>query len=1206
MDINNSVNNSKETNNMKKYTFEEAIAASLEYFKGDELAAKVFVTKYALKDSFDNIYESNPDHMQRRIAKELARVELNYPNPMSEYEIYDLLKGFKHIVPQGGPATGIGNNFQVASLSNCFVIGDNNPGDSYGYIFKVDQELVQINKRRGGGGTDLSHYRPAKAPVMNSALNSTGIVPFMERYSNSTREVAQDGRRGALMLTLDIKHPDAEAFIDAKTIEGKVTGANCSIKISDEFIDCVLHDKPYIQQFPIDSDSPILTKTINARKIWDKLILNNWKSAEPGILLWDNIIKESIPDCYKEYGFATICTNPCVAEGTLVNTPRGYIKVEDLKKGDTISTIVGCEPIESIEIHDDIDINKIEFSDGGFALVTLAHRYHAIKKGTSRAKFLDLRVDELVPGDYVRVETTELDQDINNIEYKTGLKIGILLSDGCYTNDRIKYNGIKIASNKTDSHYNEKVMELFGKEYFNKPEISNDNDCYNLLLNKKYSEDLIENLHLAKKYSFDKFIPAEYFSNKAALLGIIDGLIATDGNILNSKQPAIRITTTSHLLAQDIRRALLMLGMHAKIYKSNSRSGKINGRLIIRKHDVYNVHILGKDILNFFNKSKLKHIHTRKYEKLATLIKENTLGSNFNFTRIKSITHVGKSKVYDLYCKESDTWITDGYVQRGCGEVPLAGYDSCRLIVLNLLSYVDNAFKDDSFFNFDKFKLHSKYALRIMDDIIDLELEKIDTIIKKIESDPESDDVKVVELNLWKKIKDMAINGRRTGIGITGEGDMLAALNHTYASDASIVFAENVQKTLAVSVYTSSIELAKERGCFPIWSHSLEKENPFLNRMFAELDVDTFKTYKKTGRRNIACLTIAPTGTTSIMTQTSSGVEPIFAPFYKRRRKVNPTDKDAKIAFVDGQGDSWEEYYVFHHGFATWAKVKGYDDIVNKSDSELNSILQLSPYFNSTANSIDWVQRVKLQGALQKWVDHSISSTVNLPEDVKPETVSKIFETAWKYGCKGITIYRDGSRDGVLLNGSSKKKEEFGVVIRPGVKRPKELDCDIHHVTANSQRWIVLIGLMESSQDGLVENRPYEVFAFPEKNLHISDKVKKGKLIKIRKGVYNLITDNGIELEDLKEFFEKNEQDALTRMISISLRTGADLKYIHEQLDKAEGSIVSFAKAISRTLKKYLKELATDKKCPSCGDIDGLQYKEGCMTCKSCGFSKCG
>ena len=850
MSISNDSINDKKISIMTKYSYDDAMTASLEYFKGDALAAKVFVTKYALKDSFGNIYESNPDQMHRRIAREVARIEMKYPNPLTEGEIYDLLKNFRYIVPQGGPAAGIGNDFQVVSLSNCFVIGDDKPGDSYGYIFKIDQEQVQICKRRGGVGHDLSHLRPNKTPVMNSALNSTGIVPFMKRYSNSTREVAQDGRRGALMLTLDVKHPDAESFIDAKMEEGAITGANCSIKISDEFMQAVQSGTPYVQQFPIDSMQPSIVREIDAKLLWKKIMHNAWKSAEPGVLYWDSILRESPADCYSKYGFMTICTNPC-------------------------------------------------------------------------------------------------------------------------------------------------------------------------------------------------------------------------------------------------------------------------------------------------------------------------------------------------------------------GEVPLSKYDSCRLIAINLLSYVDEPFTKNAKFNMTKFKKHAKIMLRIMDDIIDLELEKIDQILAKIEADPETPEVKAIEFALWKNVRDMAIKGRRTGVGITAEGDMLAALGHIYGTDESIELAVKIQKALAISVYESSISLAAERGCFPVWDKQLEMDNPFVSRILTELSPDMLNMYYKTGRRNIACLTIAPTGTASLLTQTSSGVEPVFMPVYKRRRKIMPSDKNTKISFTDLQGDAWEEFYVFHHAFLEWAKINGHGDLKSASDEQMTAIVAASPYHKATANDIDWVQRVKLQGALQKWVDHSISSTVNLPEDAKEETVVQIYETAWKFGCKGVTIYREGSRDGVLVN-DKKKAEDYGIVIHRATKRPKELECDIHHVTTSSQKWIVIIGIMESRQDGIVEDRPYEVFAFPEKNLHIPDRTKHGKLVKVKKGIYNLITDSGLELEDLKEFFDKNEQDALTRLISMSLRTGADIKYVYEQLDKAEGSIVSFAKAISRTLKKYVKDLAIDKACPSCGEPEGLQFKEGCVSCKFCGWSRCG
>ena len=678
---------------LTEYQYNEAIEGAKEYFKGDDLAAMVWVSKYALKDSFGHIFEKSPEQMHWRIANELARIENTYPNPMKAQEIYDLLKEFRYIIPQGGPMTGIGNNLQIASLSNCFVIGHRNPADSYGGIIRIDEEQVQLMKRRGGVGHDLSHIRPTGSPVLNSALTSTGIVPFMERYSNSTREVAQDGRRGALMLSLSIKHPDAENFIDAKVETGKVTGANVSIKIDDEFMRAVLNNEKYVQKFPIDSDDPMYVKEIDARTLWNKIIHNAWKSAEPGVLFWDTIIRESVPDCYADEGFRTVSTNPC-------------------------------------------------------------------------------------------------------------------------------------------------------------------------------------------------------------------------------------------------------------------------------------------------------------------------------------------------------------------GEIPLCPYDSCRLLAINLYSYVDDPFTPQAKFDFDKFRSHVEAAMRLMDDIIDLELEKIDIIYNKIKHDPEDLDIRRVELSLWEKIREKALKGRRTGLGITAEGDMLAALGLTYGTDEAIAFAVEVQKTLAVEAYRASVKMARERGAFPMYDNLKEEGNPMIERI-READPALYEEMTQVGRRNIAMLTIAPTGTTSLMSQTTSGIEPVFRPVYKRRRKVNPTDKNVKITFTDEVGDSWEEYNVFHHKFLTWLQVTGYDlsKLDGISDAELDRLVEQSPYNKATANDIDWVAKVKMQGAIQKWVDHSISVTVNLPESVTEELVSKVYQAAWESGCKGVTVYRDGSRAGVLVDTKPKKKEK------------EECDCDEYrrwHVRLSSRpTWCV-------------------------------------------------------------------------------------------------------------------------------------------------------
>jgi len=700
-------------NKIKTYSHDEAVEASIKYFKGDEMAAKVWVSKYALKDSFGNIFEQSPDDMHQRLASEIARIEKKYPNPLSTEEVYELLRDFKYIVPQGGPMTGIGNQYQIASLSNCFVIGTRNEADSYGGIMKVDEEQVQLMKRRGGVGHDLSHIRPKGSPVLNSALTSTGVVPFMERYSNSTREVAQDGRRGALMLSISIKHPDSEKFIDAKMEPGKITGANVSVKIDDEFMNAVLSKGNYVQQYPLSAPKPKYRQEINALDLWNKIIHNAWKSAEPGVLFWDTIIRESVPDCYADLGYKTVSTNPC-------------------------------------------------------------------------------------------------------------------------------------------------------------------------------------------------------------------------------------------------------------------------------------------------------------------------------------------------------------------GEIPLCPYDSCRLIALNLYNYVENPFTTEARFNFDLFKKHVIASQRIMDDIIDLELEKIDAIQGKIDNDPEEEEIKQVERNLWRKIRQKALEGRRTGIGITAEGDMLAALNLRYGTDNATDFSVEVHKTLAIEAYRSSVFLAKERGPFPIFDPQREKNNPFINRLKAE-DETLYSDMIKYGRRNIALLTIAPTGTTSLMTQTTSGIEPVFLPVYKRRRKVNPGDQNVNVTFTDEVGDNWEEFNVFHHVFLVWLEINGYnvEEVKKYTSEQIDELVEKSPYYKATSNDVDWVSKVKMQGLIQKWVDHSISVTVNLPSDATEEMVAKVYQTAWESGCKGCTVYRDGSRDGVLVSHKKGKEKEAEESTFP-TKRPDVLDCDIIRFKNNHESWITFVGLYN--------NRPYEIF----------------------------------------------------------------------------------------------------------------------------------
>ena len=842
------------------YTFDEAYKASLDYFTGDELAAKVWVNKYALKDAFGNIYEKSPADMHHRLAREIARIEKNYPNPLTEAELFDLFDHFRYIIPQGSPMTGIGNEFQIASLSNCFVIGLDGSADSYGAIIRIDEEQVQLMKRRGGVGHDLSHIRPKGSPVKNSALTSTGLVPFMERYSNSTREVAQDGRRGALMLTVSIKHPDSESFIDAKMVEGKVTGANVSVKIDDEFMQAVVNETSYMQQYPINSADPSYVKQVDASALWKKIIHNAWKSAEPGVLFWDTILRESVPDTYADLGFRTVSTNPC-------------------------------------------------------------------------------------------------------------------------------------------------------------------------------------------------------------------------------------------------------------------------------------------------------------------------------------------------------------------GEIPLCPYDSCRLLAINLYSYVKDPFTAQATFDFELFRQHVQLAQRIMDDIIDLEAEKIEKILEKIDSDPESVEVKQSERHLWEKIRQKTLLGRRTGVGITAEGDMLAALGLRYGTEEATDFAEQVQKSLALAAYNSSVQMAKERGAFAIYDAKREEQNPFIQRL-READPQLYTTMTTYGRRNIACLTIAPTGTTSLMTQTTSGIEPVFLPVYKRRRKVNPNDAESRVDYVDETGDAFEEYIVFHHKFVTWMEANGYPTSKRYTQAEVDNLVAKSPYFKATSNDVDWLMKVRMQGRIQKWVDHSISVTINLPSDVSEDLVNQLYVEAWKCGCKGCTVYRDGSRSGVLIStdNKKKKKEDCNCMQAPIIvaKRPRELDADVVRFQNNREKWIAFVGLLNG--------RPYEIFtglADDEEGIMLPKNIAKGTIIKSydedgqkhydfqfkNKRGYKM-TIEGLDGKFRPEYWN------YAKLISGVLRYGMPIDQVIKLVQGMElnnESINTWKNGVERALKKYLPNgtVAKGQTCPNCGQ-ETLVYQEGCLICTNCGASRCG
>ena len=863
----------------KTYSFDEAFEASLRYFDGDELAARVWVNKYAMKDSFGNIYEKSPEDMHWRIANEIARIEKKYKNPISKEEIFHLLDHFRYIIPAGSPMTGIGNNYQIASLSNCFVIGLDGDADSYGAILRIDEEQVQLMKRRGGVGHDLSHVRPKGSPVNNSALTSTGLVPFMERYSNSTREVAQDGRRGALMLSVSIKHPDTEAFVDAKMEEGKVTGANVSVKITDGFMEAAVNDTPFEQQFPIDAEKPSFKKEISAKKLWDKIVHNAWKSAEPGVLFWDTIIRESIPDCYADLGFRTVSTNPC-------------------------------------------------------------------------------------------------------------------------------------------------------------------------------------------------------------------------------------------------------------------------------------------------------------------------------------------------------------------GEIPLCPYDSCRLLSINLYAYVKNPFTKDATFDFDLFKKHAVLAQRLMDDIVDLEMEKIDHIMEKIKHDPQSDEVKLAEYHLWEKIKEKSGKGRRTGVGITAEGDMIAAMGLRYGTEEATKFAVDVHKTLALSAYRSSVTMAQERGAFTIFDAKREEKNPFVLRI-KEADSQLYADMQKYGRRNIACLTIAPTGTTSLMTQTTSGIEPVFLPVYTRRRKVNPNDTDVHVDYVDEVGDSFEEYIVYHKKFLEWMKINGFDTTKKYTQAEINDLVKQSPYYKATANDVDWLMKVRMQGAIQKWVDHSISVTVNLPNNVDEALVNKLYVEAWRSGCKGCTIYRDGSRSGVMisvskkdkkkknekeketnedhdLNSSEEKHEHTCTPPQVIEERPEVLDCDVVRFQNNKEKWVAFVGLL----DGY----PYEIFTGlqdDDEGIVLPKSVTKGKVIKqtnadgTHRYDFQFENKRGYKttVEGLSEKFNP-EYWNYAKLISGVLRYRMPIDHVIHlvgSLQLKDESINTWKNGVERALKKYVTDgtTASGQTCPVCGQ-ETLVYQEGCLICTNCGASRCG
>lgn len=1138
------------------YTYEEALQNSIEYFNGNELSAKVFLDKYALRNNEGEILENTPDKMHRRMAKEFARIESRkFKKPLTEEEIYNLFKDYKHIIPQGSPAFGIGNNYQIASISNCFVL--ESPEDSYGGICKTDQELVQVSKRRGGVGTDLSNLRPKGAVTNNSSRSSTGMKSWMNRYSNSIREVGQSGRRGALMLTLSNHHPDIADFITAKNNGTDVTGANISVRLTDEFLNAVEHDTGYQLRFPVESNN--VAKIVSAKEIWNLIVHNAWSRAEPGILFWDNIIKESLPDCYE--GFKTVSTNPCVIGSTLIATAdgRNAVSIKQLYE-EGLDVLVYSTNLDSGQVEIKIGKNprltgknkevwKLTLDDGNTLIATPDHKIL-----TKNLK-------------YVELSRLEIGQSIFPF----------------YSFESNKYRQISNSGKK-----------MIGGARRNRRQYRLIHEFYNGVVDSK-----------------NFAIHHKDFNSKNDNISNLEVMTHEDHIKLHSEK-MIGKNNPYHKMTDQWK-----FNFASHPGENNAKySGYSNEELI--KH--------GKICFNKFGK-----ITNKIWQEYA---KENNLpqflGNKFRFGSFKnfknqvssnhkvvSIEFYGYEDVYNITVDDNHNYhiITSGdnnYITssgicvKNCGEITLSANDSCRLLVENLFYFVRNAFTPEAYFDFKAFYESVQIAQRLMDDIVDLELEKIDAIINKIKKDPENDELKQTELTLWQKVKKACKLGRRTGLGITAIGDVIAAIGIKYGSDESIEFVEKVYKVLKFGSYQSSVDMAKELGVFPIWDWEKEKNNPFLNRIkeesvllqrfeiggdFPDIEIacngkQLYQDIQKYGRRNIANLTTAPVGSMSTQAcyeingikyfNTSSGIEPLYSwKPYTRRKKGNPGDNNFRSDFVDQSGDHWMEFDVFHSGISAWMQVTGKDKID-----------ETCPYYGASAEEIVWTQRVKLQAAAQKHVDHSISSTVNLPENTSEEEVDKIYREAWKSGCKGITVYRDNCRTGVLI---TKKEEKISIQPINAPKRPKELKCDIHNISVNKEKHTVIVGLLDS--------KPYEIFCVKD----FIDKHKTGSIVKNGKGVYIIKTDDG-EFS-LSNYLEDDTQNALLRLISTSLRHGADIKFVVEQLQKTKGDLTSFSKCVARALKKYIQDGENSSEKCVCGSE--LVYQEGCLTCKSCGYSKC-
>lgn len=1214
----------------KIYSYEEAFKSSFDYFDQDSLAAKVWLDKYALRDSNGNLLENTPDKMHRRLSNEFAKIlskrinNLTISDEISEFgknfykkiidksesELSDLIFSyfdrFSKIVPQGRVMAGLGVKESYRSLSNCLRLPP--PEDSYNSILYSDTCLVAAAKRGCGYGLGISKLRPEGANVKNSANTSTGAVSFMHRFSFSTREVAQSGRRGACLIDMDVRHPDIEQFISIKSDLTKVTGANISVKCSDDFLEAVEKDIDYILRFPVDADissikvnqlefnkltniNNILVKKVKAKNIFNQIVKQARDNAEPGVFFWDMMQNYDPASVYKKYKIDG--TNACVSAGTLILTENGYKKVEDINIGEKISTSFGFEPVKTVEKHDNYKVLDIYFSDGGKISVTSNHIFYGRQEKSISKKNVEIKANDLKIGSKIKLLKQFSPIENNYDNYNKYLKIGILIGDGCFTKNQIDtHNTILIASSVDDTEYNNKIVNLFNIK--NKPNESKDSKTVSF--NFSNAKEILSELGLQTYSSIeDKNIDIFSLKKNGDFIGFLDGLLATDGNInYTSNHPQVRWFTSNEKLAQNIRNCLFALGCQAGISMSNDEGGIIKGRKIERNYPKYTVSISGDSIQTYIKYSKLGEIHPVKGKSLNNLLKEYSLTGNTWYATVTKIENGQNSSVYDLYCEGSDTWGANGYLNRGCGEQPMAVGDTCRLILLNLFGFIKNAFSKDSYFSYDELYESAYMQLVLGDLLVDLEVEYIDRILNKIKSDNEPESQKKIDFEFWSLVRDIAYSGRRTGCGISGLADTIAGLNLKYDSDDSKIEIEKIMKKKMEAELDASIDLSILFGSFSGFNPELEKNgNIFFTQLEKEFP-NHFSKMQKFGRRNVNWSTVAPAGSVSILTQTSSGCEPLFSPYYTRRIKINPNDKNKKIDFVDQNGDKWENSIVIHPKLKLFLKNNGFSFEI----SDIEKGYKISSYFNSTANDISWEKRIKIQSVLQKYTTSAISTTLNLPESTSEETVYNIYIESWKNGLKGQTIYRENSRSGVLIK--EEKKKEISINKTSAPKRPQILNCDVYHFVLKGTRYYTIVGLLNKD--------PYEIFtginSDSEGDAILNKNIINGQVKKESRGKYILINNN--TKYTLSNSHNDPTADALTRLISTSLRHGVDISFIVDQLEKTKGEMISFTKVLGRTLKKYIKDgtKVCGQKCDSCGSTN-LVRENGCVTCRDCGGSKC-